>query len=159
MISGLAMRQPARHSVLLWRCRGDEMAGKRGSRYRRGRTHRLEKDTPDHRPVSEHPLDRSSRSLKSVVSITAMSGAQRKRPGRPPSTSPPCPPRTTRGASRLVIDAALSGTWRASDATGTPPTLILPSESLSTTDSATVNRDTVLNDTHSRPVHGEFQKS
>jgi Integrase core domain len=66
--------------------------------YHRSRTHLgLEKDTPDHRPVSETSTGTSSRSPKSVVSITALNGTQRKRPahffcntGAPSATHYPC---------------------------------------------------------------------
>ena len=48
--------------------------------YHRSRTHLgLEKDAPDPRPVSRHPLDRSSRFPKSSVFITATNGRLRKR--------------------------------------------------------------------------------
>jgi hypothetical protein len=54
----------------------------------------------------EHPPGRSSRSPRSVASITAMNGAQRKRPACPPCTS------ARSAVSHLVIAAAPSGKQR-----------------------------------------------
>jgi hypothetical protein len=57
----------------------------------------------------EHPPDRSSQSPKSVVSISAMSGAQRKAPCPvlPAPSGAFCQLRTTRGVSRFVIDGSV----------------------------------------------------
>jgi hypothetical protein len=72
------------------------------------------------RPITdrslEHPTGRSSRSLKSVAFIIAMSAAQHKRPARPPCRSAPCRQRTTRGTPRPAIEAALNGSGAASEA-------------------------------------------